>query len=160
LSHIPWTISQVSGQIEKRIQSIIVRRGLTDEWRERGAEEGREFAILTDILHRGTFGLKINEHLGHKSLTKRDNLRDSMTPIELALTILAEATATEIHQVRDSEGFVELQTDTSDAGDVAGSARRDIEARTGRGIVSTDNHKTLTARTGQSPLPLPDAPDQ
>ena len=146
--------------IERRIQGIIVRQGLTDEWRERGAEEGREFAILTDILHRGTFGLKIEGHKAHKHLKQRDNLRDSMTPLELALTTLAEATATEIHQVHYSEGFVELQTDVHDAGDVAGSARRDIEARTGRSVVSRDNHNTLTARAAQPELPLPEEPEQ
>jgi DNA-damage-inducible protein D len=107
--------------IDKRLQGIIVRDELTLEWRERGADEGREFAILTDILHRGTFELSTDAHKAIKSLRKRDNLRDSMTSLELALTMLSEAAATTIHQARDSQGFTELQQDTHEAGEVGGA---------------------------------------
>jgi hypothetical protein len=72
--------------IEKRLQGIVIRQELTDEWRDRGAQEGREFAILTDVLHRGAFGIKTEEHKVIKRLKRRDNLRDSMTPLELVLT--------------------------------------------------------------------------
>lgn len=138
--------------IDQRLQGIIVRDDLTQEWRERGADEGREFAILTDILHRGTFDLSTDDHKAVKSLKKRDNLRDSMTSLELALTMLSEAAATTIHQARDSQGFTELQRDTHEAGEVGGAARRDIEARAGQPAISAENYKSLTARAQQPQL--------
>lgn len=130
--------------IDARLQGIIARDDLTTEWRERGAQEGREFAILTDTLHRGTFDLTTVEHKAVKALKKRHNLRDSMTPLELALTTLAELTATAIHQAHDSQGFSQLQGDTREAGEVAGAARRDIEARTGQPVVTGENYTSLT----------------
>jgi DNA-damage-inducible protein D len=139
--------------IDARLQGIVARDDLTAEWRERGAEEGREFAILTDTLSRGTFDLTTAEHKAVKALKKRHNLRDSMTPLELALTTLAELTATAIHQAHDSQGFMQLQSDTREAGDVAGSARRDIEARTKQPVVSPENYKTLTRPFEQPQLP-------
>jgi DNA-damage-inducible protein D len=138
--------------VNARLQGIMVRDELTTEWRERGAEEGREFAILTDILHRGAFDVTTAEHKAIKHLRTRHNLRDSMTTLELALTILAEATSTALHQAHDSQGFGELQSDTREAGDVAGTARRDIEARTGQPVVSAENFKTLTERDRQPSL--------
>lgn len=130
--------------ITQRLRSVVTRDDLTDEWRERGAQEGREFAILTDTLHRGTFNITTAEHKAVKALKKRDNLRDSMSIVELALTSLAEATATTMHREHDSHGFDELQGDTREAGEVAGAARKDIETRLGRPVVTSENHKTLT----------------
>jgi DNA-damage-inducible protein D len=95
--------------IEQRLQGITVRDELTTEWRERGAEEGREFAILTNILHAGAFDVSLDEHRGVKELERRDNLRDNMTSLELALTMLSEATSTAIHQSRDSQGLTERE---------------------------------------------------
>ncbi len=141
--------------IDRRLQGIVVRDELTNEWRERGAREGKEFATLTDTLQQGTFDLTTAEHKGVKHIGQRQNLRDSMTTLELALTILAEETAKELHQVHDSEGFDELHQDTQEAGDVGGAARRDIEARTGRPVVSSENYKALRQgrqRELQSPL--------
>ena len=89
----------------------MTRDDITDEWGERGAQEGREFALLTDTLHRGTFDITTAQHKEVKALKKRDNLRDSMSIVELALTSLAEATATELHRERDSQGFGRLQGD-------------------------------------------------
>ena len=94
--------------INARLQGIVVRDELTHEWRERGAKEGKQFAVLTDILHTGTFDLSTAEHRTIKHIGLRQHLRDSMTPVELALTILGEATATELHQVRDSQGMGDL----------------------------------------------------
>jgi DNA-damage-inducible protein D len=94
---------------DQRMQGIVVRDDLPTEWRERGAEEGREFAILTDILHRGAFDVSTDEHKGVKQLKKRDNLRDNMMTLELALTMLSEATSTALHQAHDSQGFTPLQ---------------------------------------------------
>jgi DNA-damage-inducible protein D len=146
--------------IEKRLQGIVIRQELTEEWKERGAEEGREFAILTDILNRGTFGLKVEEHKAFKNLKRHHNLRDSMTTLELALIAFAEASATELHQARDSQGFPALQEDVCDAGEVAGAARRDLEARTGRRVVSSENYRTLISsnRDTQRQLPAADRP--
>lgn len=132
--------------IDRRLQGIVVRDELTQEWRERGAEEGRQFAILTDILSRGAFSASVAEHKQVKALKARDNLRDSMTTMELLLTALSEETAKTLHQVHDSQGFGELQGDAREAGDVAGATRRDIEARTGVPVVSSENYKSLTAR--------------
>ncbi|HKT40304.1 MAG TPA: hypothetical protein VJR48_18175 [Ktedonobacterales bacterium] len=80
--------------IELRLRGIVVRDDLTTEWRDRGAEEGREFAILTEILHRGAFEVTTDQHRQIKQLKQRENLRDNMTSLELALTMLSEATAT------------------------------------------------------------------
>lgn len=124
--------------IRARMQSIVTRDELTDEWRARGAKEGREFAILTDVLLQGTFDVATQEHKALKALKKRDNLRDSMAPLELALTILSETTATALHQTHNSQGMGELSTDAHEAGEVGGAARRDVEARLGRGVVSKE----------------------
>ena len=146
--------------IEQRLQGIVVRDELTTEWHERGAEEGREFAILTEILHRGTFDVSTDAHRQVKSLKQRDNLRDNMTTLELALTMLSEATSTTLHQTRDSQGLMELQRDALRAGEIAGNARQQIESETGRPVVSPENAKSLTARAAQPGLFGPDgAPD-
>ena len=129
--------------ISARLQGIVVRDQLTEEWGERGAKQGREFSVLTDILHSGAFDLATAEHKAIKHIGQRSNLRDSMTPIELALTILTEASATELHQAHDSQGFDELREDATEAGEVGGAARRDLEARTGRPVVSSENYKAL-----------------
>jgi DNA-damage-inducible protein D len=129
--------------IKARLENIVARTELTTEWAERGAEEGREFALLTDVLSRGTFELTTAQHKAVKRLRSNANLRDSMTPLELALATLAEVTSTAIHQAHDSQGFVELQRDAHEAGEVGGAARRDIEARLQRPVVSPENYKML-----------------
>lgn len=141
--------------IDRRLQGIVVRDELTNEWHERGAKEGKEFAALTDTLQRGTFNLTTGEHKSVKHIGQRQNLRDSMTGLELALTAFTEEAAKELHQVHDSRGFDELHDDTQEAGEVGGAARRDLEARTGRSVVSSENYKTLRQgrqRELQSPL--------
>jgi hypothetical protein len=129
--------------IDRRLQGIVIRDELTNEWHGRGAQEGREFAALTDTLQRGTFDLSTSEHRQVKHIGQRQNLRDSMTTMELLLTALSEETARELHQARDSQGYGELHRDAGEAGEVGGAARRDIEARTGRPVVSGENFKTL-----------------
>jgi len=136
--------------VEKRLQSIAIREQLTDEWRERGAREDRHFAKLTNVLHEGTFEVKVREHKRIKELTPRHNLRDSMTNLELLLTGLAEETAKTLHQARDSQGLRQLERDTREAGEVGGSARRDIEQRSGQSVVSLENYRTLTTRSDHS----------
>lgn len=146
--------------IGQRLLNIVTRDELTEEWQQRGAEEGRQFAVLTDTLHRGTFDVGVRDHQAIKHIGRAQNLRDSMTRVELALSTLAEATAAELHQTRDSQGFDALRSDTQEAGEVGGAARRDIEARTGHPVVSGENYKTLRqSRVTARQLPLPDAMD-
>lgn len=128
---------------------------LTQEWRERGAHEGREFAALTGTIHNGTFDLSTTEHREVKRIGARANLRDSMTNMELILTALGEETAKELHQTHDSEGFNELHADVHEAGKLAGATREQIESLTGRPVVSAENYKTLRQgrqRELQAPL--------
>jgi DNA-damage-inducible protein D len=129
--------------IERRLEKIGVRTVVTTEWSVRGAREDRDFAVLTDTLSTGTFDITTSEHKAVKGLTARQNLQDSMTVMELALSSLAEATAATLHQERDSKGVPALRRDASEAGEVGGAARRDVEARTGKPVVSTINYKQL-----------------
>jgi DNA-damage-inducible protein D len=129
--------------IDERMRADLIRNELTTEWQERGATEGTQFAILTNTIHEGTFALGVAAHKDYKSLKKRDNLRDHMTPIELALISLGEATSIEMHRDRDSQGFGALKRDATDAGAAAGKARRVIEADLGRPVVSQQNYRAL-----------------
>lgn len=138
--------------IDRHLQGIVVRDELTAEWRERGAQDGRQFALLTDILSRGTFEVTTAEHKQIKQLKARENLRDSMTTMELLLTALSEETAKTLHQVHESHGLPALQSDAREAGGIAGATRRDIEAHTGQPVVSGENYRTLTARQRQPRL--------
>jgi hypothetical protein len=138
--------------IDERLRADLIRNELTTEWQERGATAGTQFAILTNTIHEGTFALGVAAHKTYKNLPKRDNLRDHMTPIELALISLGEATAIEMHRDRDSQGFSALKRDTTDAGTAAGKARRVIEADLGRPVVSAQNYKAR--------IPPPPAPPQ
>lgn len=143
--------------IEKRMRGIVIRNELTEEWEQRGAEEGRDYAILTNEIARATFGLGVQEHKDLKSLRRDHNLRDHMTDLELILTMLGEATATTLHRERDSQGVPELQKDARDAGSVAGRTRRDIEAQTGTPVVDSSNYLSSPPknkrRLTQPPLP-------
>ncbi len=129
--------------IEKRMRGVAIRNELTDEWEERGAKEGVEYAILTNEIAQATFGINIQEHKAYKGL-KRENIRDHMTDLELILTMLGKATATKLHQDRDTQGFDDLRVDAKEAGQVAGNTRRDIEKRTGTPLVSPTNYRHLT----------------
>lgn len=131
--------------IDKRVRGIAVRQDLTDEWKDRGARDSLEFAILTNEIMHGTFDLKVEEYKEVKGL-ERENLRDHMTDIELILTMLGEATTTKLHRDRDSQGFDPLKKDAQDGGAVAGRTRKDIETQTGKPVISGDNFKQLDAR--------------
>lgn len=91
--------------INARIKGIPARNELTDEWKNRGAKTSNDFAILTDEISRGTFGITTNKHKEIKHLNKKQVLRDNMSPMELALTTLAEVTTTELHRTNDSHGM-------------------------------------------------------
>ncbi len=82
--------------IQKRIQTVLNRRGLTSEWQKRGIEDGRQYALLTDSISEGIFGLKTKKHKKVKALKSNHNLRDHMSPVELALTMLGETTTVEL----------------------------------------------------------------
>ena len=108
--------------------------------KERGAKEGVEYAILTNEMTKGTFGFTVQAYKEYKLLPTKTNLRDHMTPIELALTSLSEATAITYHRDRDSQGFRELKRDATDAGRTTGKARKAIEEDIGRSVVSKENY--------------------
>jgi DNA-damage-inducible protein D len=124
--------------IERRLQSIVTRNELTDEWQNRDVQAGREVAILTAEIAKATFGMTPSEHKKLKQL-KRENLRDHMTGLELAFTILGEAATTEITRQEDAQGFAENQTAARKGGRIAGNARHELEAETGKPIVSATN---------------------
>jgi DNA-damage-inducible protein D len=126
--------------IDARIKNDLIRNELTDEWKERGAKEGIEYAILTNEITKGTFGFTVQTYKEYKLLPARANLRDHMTPIELALTSLSEATAITYHRDRDSQGFPELKRDAIDAGRAAGKARRALEEDMGKSVISRENY--------------------
>lgn len=126
--------------INARIQTIVSRKELTNEWSKRGVSEGLEYALLTDAISVGTFGLRTQDHKKLKSLGKNHSLRDHMTPLELALTMLGETTTAEIAKTTDAQGFDENKSAAKSGGEVAGSARRDIEKRLGKKVVSKDNY--------------------
>jgi prophage antirepressor-like protein len=134
--------------IDKRMRGIAVRQDLTDEWKNRGAKTSLEYAILTNEIMQGAFDLKVDEYKQVKGLA-RENLRDHMTDIELILTMLGEATTTKLHRDRDSQGLEPLQKDAKEGGAVAGSTRKDIEKRSGKPVVTSDNFKELVGSQGK-----------
>lgn len=129
--------------IEARIRNDLARNELTDEWHDRGAKEGVEYAILTNEISEGTFNLTVQAYKQYKLLPKTANLRDHMTTMELVLCSLGEATATLYHRNRDSQGFPALKRDAHDAGTTAGKARQVIETDLGESVVSQSNHLAL-----------------
>lgn len=127
--------------IAKRMRGINVRNSLTDQWSQRGAREGFDFAILTNEIYRGTFEMDAKQIKEFKSLDNPDNPRDHMSELELILTMLGEATTTEITTTKNSKGLPALKQDAKDGGSVAGRTRKDIEAQTGKKVLSSGNFK-------------------
>ena len=126
--------------IAKRMRGINIRNTLTDEWKDRGAKEGIDFAILTNEIYKGTFEMTAKEIKKYKSLDNPDNPRDHMNELELILTMLGEATTTKLTQVRDSKGLPLLKKDAKDGGQVAGNARKEIEFKSGKKVVMKGNY--------------------
>lgn len=126
--------------IAKRMRGINVRNSLTDEWKERGAKGGLDFAILTNEIYKGTFEMTAKEIKDYKNLDNPNNPRDHMNELELILTMLGEATTTELTRVRDSEGLPLLQKDAKEGGEVAGGARKAIEKKTGKKVTTKENY--------------------
>lgn len=127
------------GWIEKRMRGIAIREELTDEWQKRGAQEQKDYEILTAEISKATFGITPNEYKAYKKL-KRENLRDHMDDLELIFTMLGERSTTEIHRNEDSKGFSKLKVDAKIGGSIAGGARKNLEKKLGRSVVSKSNH--------------------
>jgi DNA-damage-inducible protein D len=129
--------------IEKRMRGIAIREELTDEWKNRDVKEEQEYAILTAEIAKAAFGVTPGEHKELKGL-KRENLRDHMTNLELIFSMLGEAATTEITRVDDVQGFDESKEAARKGGEVAGTARKDLEKKTGKRVVSPENYLSET----------------
>ncbi|MHB8913565.1 MAG: BRO-N domain-containing protein [Minisyncoccota bacterium] len=124
--------------IEKRMRGIVIREELTDEWKNRGAKEERDYEILTAEISKATFGVTPTEYKKLKGL-KRENLRDHMDDFELIFNMLGERATTEIHRNENSDGVRKLKKDAKIGGDIAGGARKKLEKRLGRSVVTKKN---------------------
>jgi len=123
--------------INERMRSIEMRKELTDEWQRAGITEHRDFAILTNVLTKAWSGMTTGEYKRHKGLTK-ENLRDNMTNIELALNTLAEVATTELSRQRNPQGMLESRQAAQAGGKVAKNAREDLERQLGRSVISSE----------------------
>lgn len=123
------------GWIEKRMRGIVIREELTDEWKHRGAQADRDYELLTSEISKATFGVTPGEYKKLKGL-KRENLRDHMDDFELIFNMLGEKSTTEIHKNEDSQGVEKLKEDAKIGGSIAGGARKALEKKLGRSVVS------------------------
>lgn len=128
--------------INQRLQTIRARKELTDQWKSHGVEQGKEFAILTDEVTRAWSGMSTRQYKNLKGL-KKENLRDNMSTLELALNMLAEATTTELTKASNPMGLKQNQKIAQEGGTIAGNARKEIEERTGQPVVTSQNAKQL-----------------
>jgi len=128
--------------VSQRLKSIEIRKELIDEWETRGVKTSNEFGALTDEITFAWAGLKTREYKKYKRL-KKENLRDNMTNLELVLNMLAEASTTEISKNVEPKTFAENRTVAKQGGSIAGSARRTLEKRTGKRVVSQLDAKGL-----------------
>lgn len=128
--------------IRQRLMSIKVRNDLTNEWRNRGVKKGLEYAILTDEISKAWSGMTTKEYKNYKGL-KKENLRDNMSDLELVLTMLSEATTTEIEKQKDPKTLEEHKEAARSGGEAAGIARKAVEERTGRKVITSDNAERL-----------------
>lgn len=128
--------------INQRLQTIRARKELTDQWKSHGVEQGKEFAILTDEVTRAWAGMSTRQYKNLKGL-KKENLRDNMSTLELALNMLAEATTTELTKASNPNGLSENRKVAQEGGTIAGNARKEIEERTGQPVVTSQNAKQL-----------------
>ena len=132
--------------INQRLQTIRARKELTDAWNDHGVQEGKEYAILTDEVTKAWSGMNTRQYKNLKGL-KKENLRDNMSTLELALNMLAEATTTELVKVQNPQGLAENKTVAKQGGQIAGTARKNIEAQTGRPVITSGNAKSLMLDT-------------
>ena len=125
--------------VDARVRSILARNELTSEWSRRGVREGSAYAILTNVIQKGTFGVAVKDHKRIKLLKDRHNLRDHMTDMELIFTMLGEKSTRDIARASNAQGFPENEVASMDGGKVAGDARIALEKKTGKKVVSKDN---------------------
>ena len=128
--------------INQRLQTIRARKELTDAWNAHGVQKGQEYAILTDEVTKAWSGLSTRQYKNLKGL-KKENLRDNMSTLELALNMPAEATTTELTKAQNPQGLEENRTVAKQGGTVAGNARKEIEAQTGRPVITAENANTV-----------------
>ncbi|MCX6112916.1 MAG: Bro-N domain-containing protein [Proteobacteria bacterium] len=133
--------------IEKRIRGIAIREELTDEWQKRGAQDQKDYEILTAEISKATFGITPGEYKKLKGV-ERENLRDHMNDLELIFTMLGERSTTEIHRVEDSKGMPKLKSDSKAGGDIAGNARKRLEQRLGKSVISKNNYLSIPKKSG------------
>ena len=122
--------------INSRVKGIEVRKELTDEWDRAGVKQGQQYALLTDIITREWSGMTTRQYKQYKGL-KKENLRDNMTNVELALNMLAEASTTEISKQKNPRGFTESAKIAKEGGSVAKAARKQLESKTGKSAISS-----------------------
>ncbi len=128
--------------IDKRLRGIAIRQNLTDEWRERGIQEQKDFAILTAEISKATFGMIPSEYKEFKNLPKQSkvNLRDHMNDLELIFTMLGERMTTELSQEEKPDSFIKSKDVAKRGGKVAGNARKDAEKELNRSIITSENY--------------------
>lgn len=124
--------------INQRLQSIQVRKELTDTWQDHGVKGGKEFAILTNEITKAWSGMTTREYKDYKGL-KKQNLRDNMSTMEIVLNMLAEATTTELTKASNPSGLEENKVVAKEGGSIAGNARKEIENKTGKSVITSKN---------------------
>src|SRR3972149_6781110 len=132
------------------MRGITIREELTDEWQKRGAREKKDYEILTAEISKATFGVTPNQYKKLKGL-KRENLRDHMDDFELIFSMLGERATTEIHRTEDSKGVPKLKEDAKAGGDIAGNARKELEKKLGKSIVTKENFLKIPKAKKQLP---------
>jgi len=130
--------------IEKRLRGITIRQDLTDEWKNRGVQEQKDFAILTNEISKATFGKTVGEYKKFKGIQKTNqNLRDHMNDWELIFTMLGEKASADITRTRDAKEFQECKSSAKRGGQIAQNARKELEQETGEKVVSKENYLQL-----------------
>jgi len=144
--------------IDKRLRGIAIRQELTDEWKNRGISENKDFAILTNEISLATFGKTIEQYKEFKGLQKKNhNLRDHMTDWELIFTMVGEKATTDITITRDAQGLEETKRAANRGGQIANNMRNELEEETGKSVVSKENFLSLTEdKSGKSKKVLKD----
>ena len=133
--------------IDKRLRGIAIRQDLTDEWKSRGVQEEKDFAILTNEISKATFGKTVGEYKQFKRLKKpNQNLRDHMNDWELILTMFGEKATTDITIAKDAKGFSQLKHTSKKSGDIAKNARKELEQKIGKSVVSNENYLYLSQK--------------
>lgn len=135
--------------IQQRMMTIRARNELTDEWKAHGVKQGWEYASLTDALTLEWAGMTTRDYKDLKNL-KKENLRDNMSTLELALNMVAEATTTELTRAKNPQGYEENKKVAKEGGRIAGNTRKEIEAKTGRPVVTSKNAKDFQLESPRS----------